>query len=868
MIKTAPKLPLRFFRWFCHPKLRDHIEGDLMELYDERVKGRGKRKADLKFIGDVLLLFRPGIIKPIEQHQNLNTQAMLKNYFKIGWRNLLRNKGYSVINMGGLAFGITVTLLIGLWIYDELSFDSDNKHSDRLARVIQNVTNNGVIQTWKSVPFPLAEELRTNYGSDFKHIAMAVNWGDHMLTLKEKTLKQIGVYIEKDGPEILDLKMIQGSSNMIDPASILLSASAAQTYFGDEDPINQVMKIDEQPVVKVIGIYQDFRRNSTFAGLNFISTWEFLYNADSWFKKAEDPWRPNFATLFVELNDHAEFAAVSAKIKDAKLKKINSQLAQKKPELFLHPMNDWHLHSEFKNGVNAGGAIQYVWMFGIIGVFVLLLACINFMNLSTARNEIRAKEVGIRKTVGSLRKQLVLQFFSESFLIVFFSFAISLLLAQLVLPFFNEVADKQITILWSLPFFWLMSFAFIIITSLIAGSYPAFYLSSFKPIQVLKGTFKAGRYAALPRKILVVSQFTVSITLIIGTIIVYQQIQFAKNRPVGYSRANLVSIPTMNSSIHDHFDVVKEELMQTGMISSMAESQSALTGIWGSTSGFSWSGKDPNLSIDFGTIFSSHDYGKTIDWKIKEGRDFSREFATDSSAVILNEAAINYMGLKNPVGEVVTWWGQPYTIIGIIDNMVMESPYDELRPVIYFLTNEPGNLSLIKLKSSVSANEAIAKIEPIFKKLNPDHPFEFQFVDDEYAKKFGNEERIGKLAGFFAMLAVLICCLGIFGLASFTAEQRTKEIGIRKVLGASVTKLWQMLSKDFIVLVLLSCLLAIPISYYFLHQWLLKYEYRTDIGWWVFMIAGSGALLITLLTVSYQAVKAALANPVKSLRSE
>jgi ABC-type antimicrobial peptide transport system permease subunit len=467
-----------------------------------------------------------------------------------------------------------------------------------------------------------------------------------------------------------------------------------------------------------------------------------------------------------------------------------------------------------------------------------------------------------------LRKQLVLQFFSESFLIVFFSFAISLLLAQLVLPFFNEVADKQITILWSLPFFWLMSFAFIIITSLIAGSYPAFYLSSFKPIQVLKGTFKAGRYAALPRKILVVSQFTVSITLIIGTIIVYQQIQFAKNRPVGYSRANLVSIPTMNSSIHDHFDVVKEELMQTGMISSMAESQSALTGIWGSTSGFSWSGKDPNLSIDFGTIFSSHDYGKTIDWKIKEGRDFSREFATDSSAVILNEAAINYMGLKNPVGEVVTWWGQPYTIIGIIDNMVMESPYDELRPVIYFLTNEPGNLSLIKLKSSVSANEAIAKIEPIFKKLNPDHPFEFQFVDDEYAKKFGNEERIGKLAGFFAMLAVLICCLGIFGLASFTAEQRTKEIGIRKVLGASVTKLWQMLSKDFIVLVLLSCLLAIPISYYFLHQWLLKYEYRTDIGWWVFMIAGSGALLITLLTVSYQAVKAALANPVKSLRSE
>ncbi len=867
-ITSPPRLPLRFFRWFCHPKLLKYIEGDLTELYLERLNEKGKRKADIKFITDVLLLFRPGIIRPIEQRQNLNTQAMLKNYFKISWRNVLRNKGYSFINMGGLAFGITVTLLIGLWIYDELSFDNDNTHSDRLARVIQNVTNNGEVQTWKSVPFPLAEELRTNYGSDFKHIAMAVNWGDHMLTLKDKTLKQIGVYLEKDGPEILDLKMIQGSSHMIDPASILLSASAAQTYFGDEDPINQVMRIDEQPVVKVIGIYKDFPLNSTFAGLNFISTWELLYNADSWFKTAEDPWRPNFATLFVELNDNAEFNIVSAKIKDAKLKKINSQLAQKKPELFLHPMSDWHLRSEFKNGVNAGGAIEYVWMFAIIGAFVLLLACINFMNLSTARNEIRAKEVGIRKTVGSLRKQLVLQFFSESFLIVLFSFVISLLLTQIVLPIFNEVANKQITILWSHPFFWLISLGFIVITSLIAGSYPAFYLSSFKPIQVLKGTFKAGRYAALPRKILVVTQFTVSITLIIGTIIVYQQIQFAKNRPVGYSRASLLSIYEMNSSIHDHVDAVKEEMMQTGVISSMTESQSSLTGIWSSTSGFSWNGKDPNLSTDFGVVSSAHDYGKTIGWEIKEGRDFSPEFATDSSAVVLNEAAIHYMGLKNPVGETVTWWGRPFTVIGIIKNMVMESPYDEQRPVIYFLTKESGNVLLIKLKSSANTREAIAKIEPIFKKYNPAQPFEFQFVDDEYAKKFGNEERIGKLAGFFAMLAVLICCLGIFGLASFTAEQRTKEIGIRKVLGASVTKLWQMLSKDFVVLVLLSCLFAVPISYYFLHQWLLKYEYRTDIGWWVFIMAGSGAMLITLLTVSYQAVKAALANPVKSLRSE
>jgi hypothetical protein len=440
--------------------------------------------------------------------------------------------------------------------------------------------------------------------------------------------------------------------------------------------------------------------------------------------------------------------------------------------------------------------------------------------------------------------------------------------AQLVLPFFNDIATKDVAIPWSNYYFWLTGMSFVLITSLVAGSYPAFYLSAFRPVQVLKGTFKAGRYAVAPRKILVVLQFTVSVTLMIGTMVVYQQIQYAKNRPVGYSRNNLLNIPTMNASIHDHFEAVKGELMQTGMIASVAESQSSVTGIWGSTSGFSWRGKDPNLSIDFGMVHSSYDYGKTIGWELKEGRDFSQERSTDSSAVILNQAAIDFMGLKNPVGEAVTWWEQPYTIIGIINNMVMQSPYEEQKPVIYFLTSQPGNVALIRLNPEVNAHVGIPRIESVFKKYNPTQTFEYQFVDDEYAKKFGDEERVGKLSGFFASLAVLICCLGIFGLASFTAERRTKEIGIRKVLGASVGMLWRLLSKDFIALVLLSCLIAAPISYYFLHQWLAKYEYRTPIAWWVFVGAGSGALCITLITVSYQSVKAALMNPVKSLRSE
>lgn len=790
---------------------------------------------------------------------------MFKNYFKIAWRNLAKDQMHSFINIIGLSIGMAVAILIGLWMYDEISFDKNFDNYNRIAQVYQNLDNNGERVTWTSVPYPLAEELRKNYGSDFKRVAMGVNSTD-IISYNNKKLKEDGFYFEKEAPEMLSLHMLQGSKSLADPSSVLLSASAAKAYFGNNNPINKLMKIGQNPPVRVTGVYKDFPRNSSFAAINFISTWESFYVNNN-VAGTEDPWRPNFTTLLVQLNDNADISKVDAKIKDAKLKRINPELQKKKPALFLQPMSKWHLYSEFKNGVNTGGGIQYVWMFGIIGLFVLLLACINFMNLSTAKSEKRAKEVGIRKTVGSLRKQLIIQFFSESFLTVAFAFILSILIVWLSLPFFNQVADKQMSILWSNPFFWLISIGFIITTALIAGSYPAFYLSSFEPIKVLKGTFKAGRFAAIPRKVLVVLQFTVSVTLIIGTIIVYQQIQFAKNRPIGYSRNNLISIFTLNSTIHDHFEAVKDELMQTGAITSIAESQSPTTGIWNSTSGFSWPKKDPNLSIDFGVVNASYDYGKTVGWQLKEGRNFSKDF-TDSSSLILNEAAVHFMGLKNPVGQRVTWWNQPYTIIGVINNMVMESPYDETRPIIYGLADEAGNLALLKLNPSLTAKDALSKIEPVFKKFNPDQPFSYSFVDEDYTKKFGNEVKVEKLAGVFAALAILISCLGLFGLTSFVAEQRKKEIGVRKVLGASVFNVWNLLSKDFVKLVIISFIISVPLSYYFMHGWLQNYNYRTQLSWWIFLAAGIGSLIITLLVVSMQAIKAAIANPVKSLRTE
>jgi putative ABC transport system permease protein len=490
------------------------------------------------------------------------------------------------------------------------------------------------------------------------------------------------------------------------------------------------------------------------------------------------------------------------------------------------------------------------------------------MNLSTARSERRAKEVGIRKSVGSLRSQLIFQFFSESLLVAVLAFASSLLLVQLVLPFFNDVAGKKMFILWANPLFWLLGIGFSMITGLIAGSYPAFYLSSFNPVKVLKGTFRAGRFAAVPRKVLVVVQFTVSVILIIGTIIVFRQIQFAKNRPVGYSRDGLVTLPVITRDIHDHFDVVKNELLSSGSIASMAEAGSPTTAIWSTNAGFDWKGKDPNLAVEFPNVDVSYDYGKTVGWQFKDGRDFSREFLTDSTAFVLNETAAKFIGLKNPVAEILKWDGVPYKIIGIIKDMVVESPYSPVRPTLFHLSKYPGNVIIAKINPAAGAAEALHKIETVFKKYNPAQPFDYQFVDEVYAQKFGNEQRIGKLASFFAVLAIFISCLGLFGMASFVAEQRTKEIGVRKVLGASVFNLWRLLSKEFVLLVIISCAIAIPVAWYFLHEWLQKYEYRTEMSWWIFVAAGSGALVITLLTVSFQSIKAALMNPVKSLRTE
>jgi putative ABC transport system permease protein len=807
------------------------------------------------------------IVRGLKQrHHSGRFFCMFRNHLVIAWRNLRKNRTHSFINISGLAIGMTVALLIGLWIWDELSFNTYDPHYKRVAQVMQSQTISGATSTQRPLPAPLGDELRNIYGDNFKRVAMESWSWSHILSTGDKNLLKGGIYMEQEGPELFGLSMVSGSKQALsDPSALLLSESLARALFGDSDPMGKTIKMDDTAAYRVAGVYADPPMNSTIAqrDIHFIAPWKrYLSKADL------TNWFDNSYQVFVELADGADEASVSAKIKDAKKKHVGDDAVRSKPELFLHPMSKWHLYSEFKNGVVAGGQIQYVWLFGTIGVFVLLLACINFMNLSTSRSEKRAKEVGIRKTVGSSRGQLIGQFFCESVVVALLAFAVSMVLAGLLLPWFNEVAGKRVAMPWGNPVFWVVGLVFSLLTGIIAGSYPALYLSSFRPIKVLKGTFKAGRFAGVPRRVLVVLQFSVSVILIVGTVVVFRQIQYAKNRPVGYNREGLVNLRMVTDDIHNHFSAIQDELIKSGSVVSIAESSSPATNVNHSTFGLKWRGKDPVMEDDIANFNVSPEYGKTMGWEFLQGRDFSAQLATDSAAMILNETAVKYMHFTHPLGEVIDMYGMKYTVIGVIRDVVADDPFEPVKQAIYHIKGNQNQYLNIRIAPGVSAHEAIQKIEAVCKQYAPSLPLDYKFIDEEYDKKFAAEERIGKLAGVFAVLAVFISCLGLFGMASFMAEQRIKEIGVRKVLGASVIDLWALLSKDFLGLVGIALVIALPLAGYFMGQWLEHYPYRTTIAWWIFAAAGAGAILITMLTVSYQSIRAALANPVKSLRSE
>lgn len=789
---------------------------------------------------------------------------MIRSYLVTAWRNLRKNKGLSTINILGLSVGMAFAMLIGLWINFETSFDKFHTNADRIAIVQKHTFFNNVKNTQIGIPLPLYDELRDNY-PEIKR-ASRMDWGGpHSLVVGNNKFKKSGTYVDPDFLKMFSFPLVKGNieTALKDPNSIVITESLAVTLFGKEDPMGKTVRIDNEFDIQVTGVVKDVPKNSSVS-FEFLAPYEFLVLNVDFVKNAKSQWSNNFLMNVVEIREGASMEALSKKIGPIMVQKDKEQ--NKNQTLFLHPMSKWRLYDDFKNWVNVGGRIEYVRLFGIIGIFVLLIACINFMNLSTARSEKRAKEVGIRKAVGSLRLQLIVQFLSESMLTTFLAFLLSIFLMWITLPFLTEMGFENIVIDLSDLSLILLILGVCIVTGLIAGSYPALYLSSFLPVKVLKGVSKQGRGAVAFRKVLVVSQFAISIGLIISTVIVFQQIQHAKSRSIGYNPDNLVSIPS-SSDLTKNYDVLKQELLNTGYVDAVSKASSPMTAIYNSWSGFSWEGYDPHVMAVMDVVMTEWDYEKTSGLKFKMGRPFSREYKTDSGAVILNEAALKMIGFKDPIGKTIKLDDQPLTIVGVVENVLARNPFKPVSPTVILFNAENVSNIFLRLKPA-DLEKALAAIKPIVERYNPALPFDYSFVDEDFQKKFTTENQVAKLAGIFAGLAIFISCLGLFGLAAFMAERRVKEIGIRKVLGASVINLWMLLSREFVLLVSVAALIASPLAFWLMKDWLQKYDYRIDISVWVFVLAGITALFIALVTVSSQAIKAAIASPVKSLRAE
>lgn len=789
---------------------------------------------------------------------------MFKNYLKTAWRNIVRTLGYSTLNVLGLAIGMAVALLIGLWVYDQYSYDKFLPEYQSVYRVQRNYNSNGDTLTFQTTSLKLADALRTQI-PEIEYVAESDWMGSHGLMVGDKKLYVDGAVAGTDFLKIFQYPFLKGDAKTAfnDAYSIVLTQKMAKALFGNEDAMGKMVRFDNQHDLKVTGVLKDQPHNSS-VDFNYVVPLTYVYQVNPSVKVDElSSFSANNLQIFVKLKPGISYTQVAPKIvniehtEQGNINAMNSYVT-------LQPIERWHLYSNYVNGKDTEGFLSYVRMFSIIGLLVLLIACINFINLTTARSEKRAKEVGVRKAIGSQRKDLIIQFLLEAFLLTAIAFVFSILFAQLALPAFNALTGDHISIPFGNVFFWLVMLAALVLIALLAGSKPAFYLSSFNPVKVLKGTISEGK-SSLSRKSLVVIQFSCSVALIISTVIIYQQIQYAKDRPTGYNINRLLST-NMSDYLSKNYTALKNELIGKGIVSSVTTSTSPATNVWWHSDVDQWPGKNPGETVEMGTIFVSEDYFKTVGMTLQAGRNFAGSY--DSSSVIFNEAAIKRLRITDPVNQQIMWQGKQYTIAGVVKDALMISPFKAADPTMFHCSPDPQGVLLYRLSPDIKTQDAVTKLTAIFNKYDPSYPYNYSFADEDYASKFKLEMLIGKLAGLFAGLTIFISCLGLFGLAAYVAEQRTKEIGIRKVLGASVQQVWLLLSKDFIVLVLISCLIAAPVSFYFLKNWLMNYDYRISIGAGVFIGGGLLALLITIITISFQAIKAALANPVKSLRTE
>lgn len=785
---------------------------------------------------------------------------MFKNFIKIAWRNLIRHKSFSLINIAGLAVGMASAALILFWIQNELSYDQFHEKGSRLYIAYNRAVFDGKLWSWNTTPKILGKTLKAEYpGVEETARTSATNF---LFTVGDKHLNLPGIYTDPGFLTMFSFPLLKGNSktalNTVN--SIVITEQLSKKLFGDENAIGKVIRIDSADNFTVTGVMKALPNNTRF-NFEYLMPWSYLKKIGG----DDEYWGNNSVQTWVLAKPNVSEAALNKQV----LNVTKSHSDQKDNEVFMYPSSKWRLYSKFENGKPAGGKIETVRLFAIIAMFILLIACINFMNLSTARSERRAREVGIRKVVGAQKSSLIGQFLGESILIALIGGIIALFIVYISLPGFNKLTDKQLFIPFNSAYFWLTGLAFVVFTGLIAGSYPAFFLSSFKPVSVLKGTFKAANALVTPRKLLVVIQFTFAIFLIVCTIIVRNQMQYAQNRDMGYNKNNLV-YTMMMGKVEKNYKMIKAELLSSGAAISVTKTSAPVTEAWSDSWGYDWAGKKQGEKIDFNVYNTDGDFVKTMGLKIIAGRDIDlNTYPTDSLAILMNEAAVKVTGFKNPIGQIIkNDETHVWHVVGVVKDFILQSPYQPVKAMLIQGPKSWFNVVHYKLNPNNTTTENLKRAEAVFKKYNSEYPFEYHFVDDEYAKKFADEQRTGTLATLFAGLTIFISCLGLFGLAAYMAQNRQKEISVRKVLGASVASLSNLLSKEFLVLILISFLIASPIAWWAMSKWLQIYTYRINIEVWVFIAAGMLTVFVALATVSFQSIKAALMNPIKSLRNE
>ncbi len=876
-----PQLPLRFFRWFCHPQMRDYIEGDLMEVYEKRLRKSGRRVADFRFMIDVILLFRRGIVRPMEGYKHINTYGMYKNYFTIAWRTFLKSKGYSSINLFGLAIGLASCLLIMLYVSDELSYDRFNEKADRIYRVNEEIKFGDNHLDLACLNASFGETAKTDF-PEIEQITR-LRWYGGFLVKKGETNIQEGNVAWADSTlfEVFTLPMIFGNPKtaLTEPNSIVITESVARKYFDSTNVVGQTLTINNTESRKITGVIKDIPPTCHFQFTSFIPMVQDKYALNDYWAGEQNyntylllRSGANTDGLVPQLN-HMVDKHLGPELKSVinkTLEEFNSQGDFFK--ISLIPVTDIHLHSNRIGELFGSGNIQYVYIFSVIALFILAIAIINFMNLATARSANRAREVGVRKVMGSLRTNLIQQFIVESFLTCLIAMLLAVAITLSALPVFNELTGKAITsgILHSTPVM-VTLLALTVAVGLLAGSYPAFYLSAAKPASVLKGG-NSGQRKSFFRNTLVVFQFAASVMLISGTLIIFRQIEFIGKKDLGYNREQILVVNNIGQ-LGQRVEPMKNRFQQLAGVEGVTVTGYLPTNYYRSNdSFFSSPSMDVKDAISMQSWMVDENYISTMNMHVLQGRNFSRELKADSRAIILNEAAAKFLGnrdiLDKKLYSVMSDHKSTivYHVIGIVKDFNFTTLKEAVKPLVFRYGHDQGGLA-IKI-STTDLTHQLSSLEKQWKEIAPELPFEYSFMDDDFNRLYNGEKQVGKLIGVFASLSILISCLGLFGLATFMAEQRTKEIGIRKVLGASVQGITALLSTNFLKLVLIAVVIASPAAYYFMNQWLQGFAYHVDIDGWIFLISGVGAILIALITVSYQSIKAGLANPVKSLRSE